>query len=386
MNAPAAVYTIQWLVRDTFRQARASGIFYLMTGITVLCMAVCLTIRIKEPPKLPLSANERQESLPAAFNPRAAAVAAQVPFIGAGASQGFLPAAQIAPLLQGWEEPSVPGNKPLWAVEYTEVVKVLKRNERVDVPTGHVEILFGAIPPIPLASDDTLPVRTIQLHLAGFVADGVGLLLALMWTAGFLPTFLEPSAVSVLLAKPIPRWSLLVGKFLGVMVYFAFQTTMFIAGTWLALSVATGYWDPVYFFCIPLVLLHFAVFFSFSAMLAVATRSTGACVIGSIVFWMLCYAMNYGRHTAILIPELHDLSPAFAFILEAGYWLFPKPLDFHLILRDLLNADTLFARVVDTPKLVELGAWKPLLSVLTSLGAGVVLLSVAAYDFLTTDY
>jgi hypothetical protein len=57
-----------------------------------------------------------------------------------------------------------------------------------------------------------------------------------------------------------------------------------------------------------------------------------------------------------------------------------------LILRDLLNADTLFARVVDTPKLVEMHAWKPLLSVLTSLGAGLVLLSIAAYDFLTTDY
>ncbi len=386
MNAPAAIYTIQWLIRDTFRQARASGIFYLMTGITVLCMAVCLTIRITAPPQLPLTGKERKESLPASFPTDAATVAATVPCFGAGASQGVFPGVSLAPLLQGWEEPAVVGARPRGAVEYTEVVKVAKGNEGgVDLQTGHIEILFGAIPPIRLVGDD-LPVRAVQIHLASFVADGVGLLLALMWTAGFLPTFLEPSAVSVLLAKPVPRWSLLAGKFLGVLVYFGFQTTLFIGGTWLALSVATGYWDPIYFLCIPLVLLHFAVFFSFSALLAVTTRSTGACVIGSIVFWMMCYAMNYGRHTAMLIPELQNLSPAFAFTLEAGYWLFPKPLDFHLILRDLLNADTLFARVVDTPKLIEQGAWKPLLSVLTSLGTGVVLLSIAAYDFLTTDY
>ena len=75
MNAPAALYTIQWLIRDTFRQARASGIFYLMSGITVLCMAVCLTIRIHEAPKLPLVGKERPEALPATYVPQAAAVA-----------------------------------------------------------------------------------------------------------------------------------------------------------------------------------------------------------------------------------------------------------------------------------------------------------------------
>ncbi len=386
MNAPAAIYTIQWLIRDTFRQARASGIFYLMSGITVLCMAVCLTIRIHETPKLPVVGNERKEAVPASYVRDAAVVAATTPFIGASTSQGVFPGVQLAPLMQGWEKPDVQGARHPLAVQYTEVNKIVSRNEKVDLPQGHVEILFGALPNIPLASDDALPVRTIQLHLAGFVADGIGLLLALIWTAGFLPTFLEPSAVSVLLAKPVPRWSLLAGKFLGVLVYFAFQTTLFIGGTWLALSVATGVWDPVYFFCIPLVLLHFTVFFSFSAMLAVSTRSTVACVIGSIIFWMMCYALNYGRHVGMLLPELQSMSPAFAFILDAGYWIFPKPLDFHLILRDVLNADTMFARVVDTPKLIEQGAWKPVTSVLTSLAAGAVLLAVATYDFLTTDY
>jgi hypothetical protein len=357
-----------------------------MCGITVLCMAVCLTIRVKSAPPLPLTGNERKESLPATFVPAASAIAGTVPFLGASTSQGVFPATQVAPFLQGWERPEVQGAKPLYAVEYTEVNKILTRNEKVDVPSGEVQLLFGALPSIPLASDDTLPVRTVQLHLAGFVADGLGLLLALIWTAGFLPTFLEPSAVTVLLAKPMPRWSLLAGKVLGVLVYFAFQTSLFIGGTWLALSMATGQWDPIYFFCIPVVLLHFAVFFSFSAMLAVSTRNTAACVIGSIVFWMMCYAMNYGRHVAMVIPEFQHMSPAFTFILESGYWIFPKPLDFHLILREVLHADTLFSRVVDTPKLVELHAWKPFLSVAASLAAGVVLFSVAAYDFVTTDY
>src|SRR5262245_58370631 len=78
-------------------------------------------------------------------------------------------------------------------------------------------------------------VRLIQLWLAGVLADTVGVLLALLWTAGFLPTFLEPHAVTVLLAKPVPRWSLLVGKYLGVVLFVALHAVLFVAGTWLGI-------------------------------------------------------------------------------------------------------------------------------------------------------
>ena len=35
-------------------------------------------------------------------------------------------------------------------------------------------------------------VHFVQTWLAGWIADTAGILLALLWTAGFLPTFLEP--------------------------------------------------------------------------------------------------------------------------------------------------------------------------------------------------
>jgi ABC-type transport system involved in multi-copper enzyme maturation permease subunit len=241
---------------------------------------------------------------------------------------------------------------------------------------------------IALDVGDDLPraVRTLQLQLAGWVADSAGLLLALVWTAGFLPAFLEAGAVSVLLVKPLPRWALLAGKFLGVLAFVAFQTTVFVAGTWLALGCRTGVWDATYFVCIPVLLLHFAVFFSFSALLAVVTRSTAGCVFGSVVFWMLCLAMNYGRHTAVLIPELQGTTPLFGHAVELGYWVLPKPLDFHIVLLDLLRADNPFARVLDTGRLVAQGAWSPVASVLASVACAAALLFVAAYEFGTAEY
>jgi hypothetical protein len=189
----------------------------------------------------------------------------------------------------------------------------------------------------------------------------------------------------VLLAKPVPRWSLLAGKYIGVLVFVAFQALVFVGGTWLALAVATGVWDPTYFLCIPILLLHFAVFYSFSALLAVSTRSAVACAVGSTLFWLLCWGMNFGRHSVLSLPDLRGLGQSFGFATELGYWMLPKPLDFHLVLVDLLQAENV-VRVVDTAALAQRGAWSPGLSVLSSLAAGVVLLAMAMYEFVLADY
>jgi ABC-type transport system involved in multi-copper enzyme maturation permease subunit len=248
-----------------------------------------------------------------------------------------------------------------------------------------LDMAFGAVS---FSSASGLPglVRSAEVQLASGVADVVGLLLALLWTAGFLPAFLEPAVASVLLAKPVPRWVLLAGKIFGVLAFVAIQAALFVGGTWLALGLRTGVWDFAYFLCIPLLVLHFAVFFSFSAMLAVATRSTVACVFGSLLFWGLCWGMNFGRHAAQVIPDLNGLSPALAMTTEIGYWVMPKPFDFHLLLSDGLQPGGVFARLVSTQTLAEHGAWSPLASVLASLAAALVLLGVASYEFLTADY
>jgi ABC-type transport system involved in multi-copper enzyme maturation permease subunit len=299
MTPSDAVLTVRWLVRDTFRQALASGVFWLMLGVTAVCVALCLT---------------------------------------------------------------------------------------VSFPTeGGLELAFGAWR-LPLSQGRAHAVHTLEVHLAGWVADAAGLLLALLWTAGFLPTFLEADSVAVLLAKPVPRWSLLAGKFVGVLAFVAFQASVFLGATWLALGVRTGVWDAAYFLCLPLLLLHFAVFFSFSAMLAVATRSTVACVFGTVLFWVVCWATNFGRHAAHAVADMKGVAPDFGRALELAYWVLPKPLDFHAVLLGALNAEDATAGLVNFPALAAQGAWSPAASLTASALCGLALLACAAYDFVKADY
>ena len=88
--------------------------------------------------------------------------------------------------------------------------------------------------------------------LAAGVAGTAGVFLALVWTAGFLPGFLAPRARRSMLAKPVSRRWLFLGKYVGVLAFVFVQTTVLIGGTWLALGARTGVWSTAYLWCIPL--------------------------------------------------------------------------------------------------------------------------------------
>ena len=225
----------------------------------------------------------------------------------------------------------------------------------------------------------------LELVLAAGVADTLGLLLTLVWTAGFLPGFLDPRAVAVLLAKPVPRWGLLLGKYVGVLAFVLVQATYFVGGTWLALALRTGIWDPRYLLSVPLLLLHFAIFFSVSLLLAVCTRSTVVCVFGSIAFWGICWAINYGRHAGDGRRRCWPRRAVFA-ARWSGWRMSatgcsPSRSIWARLVFDALGAGAHFRPLLGGAPLMSLG-----LSVLTSLLFTAYVLLTAGVQFARADY
>src|ERR1051325_2354402 len=120
---------------------------------------------------------------------------------------------------------------------------------------GQMSLLFGLFP-VSFARSQEDQVHFLLSILASWVAGTIGILMALVWTSGFLPEALHPNAASVLLAKPVPRWLFLTGKYLGVICFVALQATIFFAGTWLALGVRTGVWQVEYLLGAPILVGH----------------------------------------------------------------------------------------------------------------------------------
>jgi hypothetical protein len=157
-----------------------------------------------------------------------------------------------------------------------------------------------------------------------------------------------------------------------------------VGGTWLALGLRTGIWDATYLMCIPLLLLQFAVFFGFSMLLAVFFRSTVVCVTGSIAFWGVCWAINFGRYTVMAASQVADcgkFSSVAVWLTDIGYWIMPKPVDLGCLSFDALGAQTNFRPIFEHSGGVSLG-----LSVLTSLAFTLYLLIAAERQFAKMDY
>ena len=327
---PAAIRTVRWMVRDTFRQAAASRLLAVMLGLTGLCVLFCLGVsvagddtRVKHPDELPL----------------------------------YVPKSQADDKV---------------------------RDEGITVAAGEVSVGFGLVR-FEVAKSRADAVRLVQVWLAGVLADTAGVLLALLWTAGFLPAFLDPQAATVLLAKPTPRGAVLAGKYLGVVGLVGLQAVVFTAGTWLALGASTGVWDGAYWLAAPLLVVHFAVFYAVSSFLAVCTRSTVVAVFGTLLFWLLCWAMNLTHHR-LGGSEVSAITPLAGTLIEAGYWVLPKPLDLGGIFFDALRAGDHAAAVPELAAAQARGDFDPELAVLTSLLFAAGVLAIAAHEFRSQDY
>jgi hypothetical protein len=242
--------------------------------------------------------------------------------------------------------------------------------------------------PINRAPNLTRAVADWEFLVATLVADTGGVLLALIWTAGFLPASLQTQAVSVVLAKPLGRTVIFIARFAGVLIYVTFFAAGFVGLSYFAIGIRTGVWNAGFWIAVPLMVLQFGVFYSFSALLAVMSRTTTVCIVGSIVFWGLCWGMNFGRHVlvGVKLDEIQRAAGGLSRIVDLGYWIVPKPADFSLVLADALGADPTIGGWTAFQAVRQAGQFYPLASVLSSVAAGAVILSLAAYEFVHDEY
>ena len=327
MNSPAAVLVVRCMIWDTIRQSLASRGFWLLAGLSGLCILLCLSVGVEGA---------------TAVRPKG-----EIELFGAD-------------------------HQPYTGLNHGR---------------GTISIGFGAVRVDQWRNPES-SVSMLEILLALVVAGTVGMLLLLLWASGFLPEFLQPQAASMLLTKPVPRWALLVGKFCGVLAFTAAQITVFVVGTWAALGLRTGVWHPGYLVCIPLLTLQFAVLYSFSALLAVWTRNTVVCVVGSLVFWAACASVNVGRLGAVLQTERSQtptIAPIAQDLLEVGYWVLPKPVDLEAVSREALRTEQHF-RPMPELKALESGRSSLVLSVLTSLLFSAAVIGVAARRMARMDY
>jgi hypothetical protein len=406
---------LRWLVVDTFKHSVSSSIFWVMLLICLGAIIFCFGIgfeggeqQLPGGPFQPADISKQQVAMNYAAAKRDAAYS-QLEMAGTCLSNGAM--WQLAMGAGGGSEAALAIGGEYLIRKQAEYVKPWPKplqGPGADLPRVHgkVTYFFGQAK-VDIARDRTNTVKMIHVVLGQWVAGTAGLVLAIIFTAGFLPSFLEPSSATVLLAKPVPRWLLLMGKVLGVTAFLGLLCGLFIVGTWWALALKTGVWSKGYLLCWPLLVFHFLLVYSFSTLLAVMTRNTAVCVFGTIVFWLICYGVNYGRHWHVagpamahpgIVKPLPDGTPpppiaqqsaTGGLIVDAGYWVLPKPADLVIILEESMDAHENFGTLARSAVILEVkkqGKFLPMWSMLSSMLGAALFLAMAAWEFHKMDY
>jgi len=187
---------------------------------------------------------------------------------------------------------------------------VLRTSSRATLEGAHeISLCFGV-----WAGRFPGSLAVLLLFAEYFVAEWIGgifgVMLAVIFTAGFVPGMLQKGTLDLLLAKPVRRPLVLLTKYAGGLFYVLIPASVLIGGCWLAISWRSGYWNFGFLTAIGSLAAVFAVLYSFAVFIGVLTRSTIASILFTIGLWFFCFLLNQAHFALNMSPELGFKAPA----------------------------------------------------------------------------
>lgn len=188
----------------------------------------------------------------------------------------------------------------------------------------HLNALLGAI---------------LTQYIGDIYIGWIGIILALIATAGVFPTLLERGTIDVVLAKPMSRPMIFLGKYLGSMAFVAIQATIFVVLTLLVVGLRWGYWSWAYLWCIPLIVVLFSYIYAFSALFGVITRNAMAALLLSILAWIGIFIPQMAYETLESLPAMGvEVDQKWVRLCKGAKLLVPNTHDITYISGNLIGA------------------------------------------------
>src|SRR5262249_15094493 len=110
----------------------------------------------------------------------------------------------------------------------------------------HTPVLFFGAVELPMTTGVAPWVGGLESWVVTGMGAGLTMLLATVITAFFVPNMLRKGTIDLLISKPLPRWYLLVCKYIGGLTFMLFTTLVIVLGLWVVLGFRTGLWSPAF--------------------------------------------------------------------------------------------------------------------------------------------
>lgn len=187
-----------------------------------------------------------------------------------------------------------------------------------------------------------------------------GIFLSLFATSNLIPTLLKPGFVDLFISKPISRFQILSGRFLGSVLIVAFNIFYLVIFSGLILSVKTGIWNVGFLWAALLIVLSFLTLFSLMTFLSVLSKN------GPLSL-MVTYLILFFSPLLLARDKIYALlsSRYYGYFFDGLYYALPKTAELGAMTQHLARG-------------MEVTSWMPLWS---SLIFAIVMLGLSGYLF-----
>lgn len=143
---------------------------------------------------------------------------------------------------------------------------------KIDVVEGTLATvsLFG------LTAGSTREVQRIVNQAYAGIATFLftwGTFLAVFASSGLIPSVLEPGRIELLLSKPVRRWQILLGRYVGNVIIVSLNVSYLVLGVWTIFGIKTGIWSKAFLFAIGSTVYLFAVLLTVVVFIGVVFES-----------------------------------------------------------------------------------------------------------------
>lgn len=163
-------------------------------------------------------------------------------------------------------------------------------------------------------------VNQMEAAFAGGLFFGV-VLFGMFATAGVIPDALERGTVDLYLSKPIARWELLAGKYLGSVLVIFVNIVYFIGFLWIIVGLRVGIWNTNLLVAGLMMTFAFACLFAIVSLFGVLTRNMAISIIVGFVYLFVISQILQNREQGLYLLSTNNIYRA---VLDGLYYVFPQ--------------------------------------------------------------
>jgi len=159
-----------------------------------------------------------------------------------------------------------------------------------------ISYLWFASDPLPFSKDqvDSFIKEWVLTTAVGWMVGVFGMIAAILVTSTIIPQMFDPGSITLILSKPISRSLLFTSKFLGGCAFILLNVSLLIVGLWLIAGLRFGIWNHGLLWCIPIFLFMFLIYYAVSALTGLIWKSAIISVVLTVLFYVACFIVDLG--------------------------------------------------------------------------------------------